>query len=131
MKSSLLIPFAMIAFALASAAMSLRDELSRYAQRVPYILGVPEAGSEHLRSTVPTGERLGFFSDRSDSEVAGRRMYAAIYSLAPFTVDNTPNRRFVIGDFQDESEIPLSLSREGLHLVADLGNGFWLLASAQ
>jgi len=130
MRASL-IPLAMIFFAIASAAMSLGDALSRYAHLTPYTLGVPDAGNERLRRTVRKGERLGFLSDRSDSEAAGRRMYAAVYSLAPFLVDNTPNRPFVIGDFQNESGIALTLSRHGLRLVADLGNGFWLLAAAQ
>jgi len=126
-----LILLAMIAFALASAALSLGDAFSRYTHRTTNSVGIPDAGTGRLRAAVPKGERLGFFSDRSDSEAADRRMRAAVYSLAPLLVENTPKRPFVIGDFQNEAGIPVSLSGHRLRAVADLGNGFWLLAAAQ
>jgi len=131
MRAAALIPLVMVVFAITSAAVSLGDAISRYINRAPYVLGVPNVGREPLRGMVPKGERLGFLSDRSDPGVTGRRMYAAIYTLAPFMVDNTPYRRFVVGDFQNVSASQPRLSRYGLRLVADLGNGFWLLAAAE
>lgn len=129
MRTALPIPLSMIAFAIAAATMSLHDELSRYVQAAPYILGVPDSGSVRVRSIVPKGEPLGFITDVEGRDEGDRRLYAATYSLAPLVLEKTTSRRFVIADFRHRSSIAPALRQHRLVVVEDLGNGFLLLAA--
>jgi len=123
-----LVPVAMIAFATVSSGTLLWDEIFRYVRRTPFVVGVPDAVIMSLRSIVSKTETLGFISDRIGPEF-GSRLFGTTYSLAPLIVENTPNRRFVIGDFRSKASIPVALSQHRLYIVEDLGNGFLLLAA--
>jgi hypothetical protein len=129
MRGLVLIPLAMIAFAIVSSVTLLSDEIFRYVHRTPNIVGIPDTATMSLRSIVPKDETLGFISDGSDPGAVGRRLYGATYSLIPLVIDNTTNHRFVIGDFRNKASIPLALSRHRLYIVKNLGNGFLLLAA--
>ena len=129
MRASLLIPFAMIAFALASAATSLSDSILSYAHRQPYITGVPDTASLRVLGVVPQGEPLGFITDVEGRDAGDRRLYVSTYGLAPLILENTANRRFVIGDFRHRSNMAAALRQHRLGIVEDLGNGFLLLAA--
>lgn len=129
MRRSVLVPLVMMAFATASTTRFLSGTIERYRHRSPNTVGVPDAAISRLRSTVPEGEALGFISDGTDPEIVGKRLYGVTYSLAPLLVENTANRRFVIGDFRSISNIPISLGQHRLRVVQDLGNGLFLLAA--
>jgi hypothetical protein len=129
MRGSQLVLVVMVAFAIASSATLLSDEIFRYVHRTPNIVGIPDTAVMVLRGIVPKGETLGFISDGSDPGAVGRRLYGATYSLVPLVIDSTANRRFVIGDFRTKASIPTALSQHRLYVVKDLGNGFLLLAA--
>ena len=128
MRGLVLIPAAMIALATVSSATLLWDEIFRYVHRTPHLVGIPDTAVKNLRSIVPKGETLGFVSDRSGPDF-GTRLFGMTYSLAPLIVENTANRRLVIGDFRSQSSIPIALNRYRVHIVKNLGNGFLLLAA--
>jgi hypothetical protein len=127
MRAPVLVSLAMIMVAAVSAATLIEEATLGYLHRIPYIAGVPDASVTSLRRIVPRGESLGFITDGSDRQAIDKRLYGLTYSLAPFIVENTPDRRFVIGDFQNRSDISVKLGRYRLSLVEDLGNGFLLL----
>ena len=127
MRGSLLVPLGMIVIAAASTAGLLRDEAIRYAHRTPSIVGVPDLGLTTLRRIIPQGETLGFITDRNQPEAVAHRLYGLNYSLAPLIVENTANRRFVLGDFRDQSSIPFALEQHRLRVVVAAGNGILLL----
>lgn len=127
MRAPVLVPLAMIVVAAVSAATLIEEATLRYVHWMPNIVGVPNASVATLSGIVPKGETLGFISAGSDPGTIDKRRYGLAYSLAPFLVENTPNRRFVIGDFQNSSDIPVNLGRYRLNFIADLGNGFLLL----
>jgi len=129
MRAAVVVPFLMIAFAAASTIIMLSDAGFRYVHRTPYTLGVPDASVMSVRHRIPKGETLGFVSDRDDLEAANRRLYGLTYSLAPLIVESKATHRFVVGDFEEPSSIPLALAHYRLHVAEDLGNGFLLLAA--
>jgi hypothetical protein len=128
MRGLLLAPILMIAFATASSVALLRDASLRYVHRTPQVVGALDVDLASLRQIVPRGETLGFITDRNDVEAVDERLYGLSYSLAPLIVENTANRRFVIGDFRRKANIPIALTQYRLRVVETLGNGFLFCA---
>jgi hypothetical protein len=128
MSKLLLSRVVIIIFSVASSWTLLVHEIHQYVHQTPRVVGIPGFNPADLRSVIPKGEPLGFITDQATPELIGVALHAANYSLAPFIVENTISRRFLLGCFRDKSTSEIALKRYGLIVVRDFGNGFLLLA---
>lgn len=127
MSRGLLVRLVITVFSIASSATLLRQEISRYGHHIRASAGIPNLDWKDLRREIPDDETLGFITDRTQSESIDRALYAASYNLAPIVVEKTVNRRVLLGDFRDSSNVSTMLRRYRLRVVRDFGEGFVLL----
>jgi hypothetical protein len=127
MSRSLLVRLSIIIFAIVSSGTLLWQEIYRYNHRTLQVVGIRDFDWKSLRAVIPNGETLGFITDKTNSEKVDESLYAANYTLAPLIVENTVNRRLLLGDFRNSSSIATALRRYGLRVAQDFGGGFLLL----
>ena len=128
MSKFLLSRLVVITFVIASSGTLLMHEIHQDVYQTPRAVGVPGFNPADLRRVIPNGEPLGFITDQTNPELMGIALHAANYSLAPFIVENTVSRRFVLGSFRGKAPSAIALRQYGLTVVRDFGNGFLLLA---
>src|SRR5690242_8671714 len=103
MSKLLLSRLAIVIFAIASSATLLMQEVHQYVHQTPRVVGLVGFNPADLRNVIPNGESLGFITDQTNPELMGVALHAANYSLAPFIVENTVSRHFLLGSFHDKS----------------------------
>src|SRR5258708_11084046 len=127
MSRSLLVRLVIIVFAITSSGTLLWQEIYQYNHRTPQAVRIRDLDWNGLRAIIPNGETLGFVTDKTNPAMVDEALYAANYSFAPLIVENTVNRRVLLGDFRNNSSVPIALRQYRLRVVQDFGNGFLLL----
>jgi hypothetical protein len=127
MSRSQLVRLVIIEFAIISSTNLLWQEIHRYNHRTPQAVGISDLAWKDLQAAIPKGETLGFITDKTNPGMIEEALYTANYSLAPLIVENTLDRRVLLGDFRNSSSVAIALRQYRLSVMQDLGNGFLLL----
>jgi hypothetical protein len=85
-----------------------------------------------LKKALPPHGAVGYLTDVYPEKIAVNAMamagyYAARYSLAPIVIANTPEKKLVVGNFQNIKGYPQIYKKYGLVPVKNFNNGLFLL----